>query len=228
MDNQVRTDILGLYRRNPLLRDTAEEIAHRIARSPAHVQQALDEMETAGLVAKRWVSGAALYSFTGAPESTPDAESGSDTIPDAIRAKTTPILKARLTTPSTFDGVSTGRSSVEALCRVVHMPAPAAGEFLVAVSEAITNAHRYGRRGDGRDWIRIDVVVNELEIEVVVQDRGSGFPALLVGSGPDDMQSTGGRGFMLMRSLTDRMEVKRSRTGTSVTLVKSMQPPKTE
>jgi anti-sigma regulatory factor (Ser/Thr protein kinase) len=224
LEDHVRNDLLRLFRANPLLRDTEQVLATRLGRPAAAVRAALEALEIDGLVARRWVGQTDVYSFTGAP----DDESK---LPLSIRQPEStgpiPTLVARLRVPSSMGGVHTARSAAEALFRTVGLDAGAIVELSIAASEALTNAYRYGRRGDGKDEIYIDVRATKETVEVWVRDRGSGFPALLVGTSRGDIRSTGGRGIMLMRSLTDSMDIKRSGGGTVVRLVKRLAPANT-
>ncbi len=228
MPDLVRADLLKLFRANPLLRDTDEELATRLGRALPNVQKALSELEAAGLVSKRWVGCVATYFFTGAPEV--EAPTETSTVPEAAAAKETaevaPLLTAYLRIPSSLEGVQKARSGLEGLCRAAGMAPQSVLEFAITLSEALTNAHRYGRRGDGRDIIRIFYRLFEERVEVTVKDRGSGFPFILVGSTQGDLKSTGGRGLMLMRSLADDLDIQRTPTGTVVRLVKYLQPEK--
>jgi serine/threonine-protein kinase RsbW len=223
-DDPVRTDILRLFRANPMLRDTSTGIASRVGRAEENVRAALAEMEAGGLAASRWVGGVLLYFFTGAPGDgavpTPAAK------PDSPGEMVAPSrLVARLRVPSTVEGIHIAREALSGMARSAGMEPGSLMEFNVALSEALTNAYRYGRRGDAQDRITVDVKANDAAVEVRVRDRGSGFPSMLVGAAKNDMKSTGGRGILLMRNLTDQMDIKRHTGGTVVTLVKSLRAP---
>lgn len=226
MSDLVRADLLKLFRANPLLRDTDLELATRLGRALPDVQKALAELEAEGVVSKRWVGNVATYCFTGAPDTAAANVTaiGEESGAAPEQAKSLPLLTAYLRIPSSLEGVQKARSGLEGLCRAAGMAPQSIMEFAITLSEALTNAHRYGRRGDGRDSIRILFKLLEARVEVTVKDRGSGFPFILVGSTQGDIKSTGGRGLMLMRSLADDLHIDRTPTGTVVRLVKYLEP----
>jgi anti-sigma regulatory factor (Ser/Thr protein kinase) len=98
------------------------------------------------------------------------------------------------------------------------LPEQQAGDFLVAVSEAMANALRHGAgNGTLRLW-RNGLVVCE------VSDDGTGFP-----DGPPDRplhrpgpRQPGGRGLWLAQQYSDELRVDSGPWGTNVRLSKSL------
>ena len=229
MEDVVRTDILKLFQANPMLRDSADVLATRVGRRLADVEKALEALEAEGIVARRWTGQTAHYYFTGSCFSPNLARASGDTsakVPPQLGQPSLPnddiTLSARIRVPSTTDGIRAGRVTVEGMLRAAGMPAARIAEMIIAVSEALTNAYRYGRRGDQRDFIRIDVRGTAKHVQVRVADRGSGFPFLLVGTSHGDNKSTGGRGLMLIKSFTDSLKICRTPGGTIVEITKNL------
>ncbi len=90
-------------------------------------------------------------------------------------------------------------------------------EILLALSEAVANAHRHGRRGY-RGRIRLGCGADEGVLRFVVKDDGHGFdysPGMK--EMPDPLQP-GGRGLSLMNQLMDHLDVRTGPQGTMVVL----------
>lgn len=82
-------------------------------------------------------------------------------------------------------------------------------EVKLAVSEAVTNAVVHGYQSDGRHSVRLEVTLEQNELEVVVTDSGRGIENVTlamqpaVSSDPDRM----GLGFCFMETHMDTLQV---------------------
>jgi sigma-B regulation protein RsbU (phosphoserine phosphatase) len=88
----------------------------------------------------------------------------------------------------------------------------------VAVSEALSNAIRYGNQGDRSKRVRVRATVDAWAIKVQVTDEGPGFDPRTVPDPTSDaaIAEAGGRGLFLLKRLAD--EVAFNEWGNSVTL----------
>jgi serine/threonine-protein kinase RsbW len=88
-------------------------------------------------------------------------------------------------------------------------------DLQVALSEACANVIRHARTSQ----FTLRFTLEERAVTVEVKDRGPGFdPAIL-----DRAYAAGGasgRGFLLMRALTDQVDVETTPAGTTVRLIK--------
>jgi serine/threonine-protein kinase RsbW len=94
-------------------------------------------------------------------------------------------------------------------------------DLAVALSEACSNAHRYAYAGrtDGRVDLRLELFADHVVLQV--RDYGTGFD-LGRYEAPDLLRPTeGGYGIHLMRGLTDRVEYRQEKAGTSVRMAKT-------
>ncbi|MDQ3645899.1 MAG: SpoIIE family protein phosphatase [Actinomycetota bacterium] len=95
-------------------------------------------------------------------------------------------------------------------------------EILIAVGEASANACRHGKHAGARDEIRVSCAAVGPSVMVTVVDEGPGFADDSSRAAPRDRFAPGGRGLFLMNELMDALDIETSRTGTSVTLIRSL------
>lgn len=89
-----------------------------------------------------------------------------------------------------------------------------ADNLALAVSEVVTNAHRYGRSPvELRLWCGSDRVV------AMVRDSGTGFVDSTIGLAPVDSHRSGGRGLWIASQVCDHVGITRSPDGFTVRLV---------
>ena len=90
----------------------------------------------------------------------------------------------------------------------------------LALAEAMANAIKHGNGADPRKQVRVQSKVSHALLRVQVTDEGLGFdPAALPDpTAPENLESTTGRGIMVMRNYMDRVEF--SETGNVVILEK--------
>lgn len=78
----------------------------------------------------------------------------------------------------------------------------------LALEEAIVNAIKHGNRMDPEKFVRINWIVDEAHVRVVIEDQGTGFDVTDLPDPTDDdnLDKPGGRGIMLMRSFMSVVE----------------------
>ena len=78
----------------------------------------------------------------------------------------------------------------------------------LCLEEALTNAVRHGNHEDISKSVTVKYRFSDIELEIIVEDQGSGFDPGLV---PDprcdqNISKPGGRGLLLMKSYMDKVE----------------------
>lgn len=78
----------------------------------------------------------------------------------------------------------------------------------LAVEEALANAIRHGNRCDSSKKVQIEYSANAREVRVRITDEGPGFDPELVPDPtiPENLDSPGGRGLLLMREFMSGLE----------------------
>ena len=91
--------------------------------------------------------------------------------------------------------------------------------FRVGLTEALSNAMRYGNCDDPSKHVVVEVTLLEGRVQATVKDQGPGFDPASVPdpTTPENLTKTCGRGLFLMRELLD--EVSFNDRGNEVTLV---------
>jgi len=97
--------------------------------------------------------------------------------------------------------------------------------FRVGLTEALSNAMRYGNGHDPSKRVRVEVRMSHGRLEARVIDQGTGFDPASVPdpTEPANLMKSSGRGLFLMRKLLD--EVWFNDRGNEVTLVLRLDPP---
>lgn len=115
--------------------------------------------------------------------------------------------------------VSEIRAFVGSFLSDMRAPVDVSQEVLLAVGEAAANAHRHGRKPEGRSEIRVRCLLEGPRVEIAIADDGPGFD---VGAaelnGLPDRFASGGRGLFLIRQLMDDVDIASSVEGTTVTM----------
>ncbi len=78
----------------------------------------------------------------------------------------------------------------------------------LALEEALVNAIKHGNKMDATKSVKIDCHITDKQIQIEIEDEGTGFvpedvpdPTL-----DENLEKPSGRGIMLMRSFMDRIE----------------------
>ena len=97
-------------------------------------------------------------------------------------------------------------------------------DLALVLSEACSNAHRYGYGGrkDGRIDVRLEVWRSR--IEIAVRDYGVGFDPDAYRSPDLSQPNESGYGIHLMKQLTDHLEHRAVECGTLVVMVRNRRP----
>ena len=92
----------------------------------------------------------------------------------------------------------------------------------MAVMEAVVNAILHGNHQDPAKQVDLEFDVSEGVITVTVRDQGEGFnPAALPDPrAPENLLKSSGRGILMIRACMDEVEIRPSKDGTEVRMVK--------
>ncbi|MDA0295774.1 MAG: ATP-binding protein [Planctomycetota bacterium] len=79
----------------------------------------------------------------------------------------------------------------------------------LAMEEAIANGFRHGNDGDPRKTVKITHVINTTDLQVSIEDEGTGFDPEAVPDPTEDanLEIPSGRGLMLMRAYMTEVNV---------------------
>ena len=96
----------------------------------------------------------------------------------------------------------------------------------LTVSESTINAIEHGNGGDPSKSVFLSISSNGENIEVIVEDQGTGFELAEIPD-PTDVENLlkpGGRGILIIRSFMDKVEVtERKGGGSRLRMVKNLQ-----
>lgn len=117
-----------------------------------------------------------------------------------------------MTWPAEPASVPAARHAVLEFLHAANLPAPSLGDVALAVSEALSNAVLHAYAGCASGEVRVTIGFCADQIEVSVEDDGSGFK-------PRSDAAGLGLGLPLLATLTERFEVDRGpRRGTRLRL----------
>ncbi len=112
----------------------------------------------------------------------------------------------QLTIPARAEYITLGRLALTGLARVRQLTEDELGDLKLAITEACTNSVRHAYGGDdGRVEIVYELHPDRLVVEVV--DDGEGFVPGTAGATEADELSEGGLGIVIIRALTDELEI---------------------
>lgn len=139
-----------------------------------------------------------------------------DVAPGALRVSREIAVKV----PTDLSVVEEVVDLVASHCLAGGLPPKAARFNLrVALTEALSNAIKYGNRLDPSKAVEVMVELLDSSFRVVVQDEGTGFDPTTVPdpTTPDRLERVDGRGLFLIRNLVD--EVSFNDRGNSICMV---------
>lgn len=92
--------------------------------------------------------------------------------------------------------------------------------ILIAVSEAVNNAMTHGNKMDPTKSVLFELFANQHELEIIVQDQGTGFDPSSISDCTiaENLFKESGRGIYIMKSLSDNFEIITSDNGTTFIL----------
>lgn len=118
--------------------------------------------------------------------------------------------------PANLESLAFVRSATACILQRGGWPSADAGRILLACGEAVNNAIEHGSPAGGH--VRVELVVTMRCARVRVVDDGVGAPPPVCPQAPPPVTSARGRGLLIMRTLADDLAIRRSGTGTAVSL----------
>ncbi len=90
--------------------------------------------------------------------------------------------------------------------------------IIVATTEAVINAIQHGNKFDQSKKVKLRVSASSENIQVIVQDEGTGFDPSTIEDprSPENLLKERGRGIFLIRQLSDSVNITTSTKGTIV------------
>lgn len=115
----------------------------------------------------------------------------------------------RFEVPATAERLAQIRHRLLAWIAPLGVPDPVVADIVLAVNEACTNSVEHAYRNADAGTIEIEASLVAGDIVVCIGDQGSWRP-------PSDEPTTRGRGLPIMEATSDRVELMRSASGTTV------------
>jgi anti-sigma regulatory factor (Ser/Thr protein kinase) len=137
------------------------------------------------------------------------------TVRGCLEQEDTDVFVSTMRLPARSAQLSAARRYAEEAAAAFGLDGRGCFEFAVAANEAVTNALRHGA-ADADGQIHLGVLESADGLTFVVSDYGR-FTAPVADPGPT---SEGGRGFTLMTTLVDTVEVHSAPEGTTIRLTK--------
>ena len=125
-----------------------------------------------------------------------------------------------LTIPAKADYIVLSRLALSGLARVRALEPALVADLKLALTEACSNVvrHAYNEQRSGDVEVRYELDDEKLSVEVV--DEGIGFdPEADVVAGGSELKE-GGLGISIIRAIVDELDIKSTRSGTSLRFTK--------
>jgi serine/threonine-protein kinase RsbW len=100
-------------------------------------------------------------------------------------------------------------------------------QIAMAVREVVVNAVLHGNAYDPGKKVSLDFETTSNDLVITIRDQGKGLDLDKIPDplSPDNLLKTSGRGIFLIRSFMDEVEIRPSKTGTEIKLVKHVHGP---
>ena len=131
----------------------------------------------------------------------------------------------RLSFPAKSDYLLLARLALSGLARDLPVGDEVLADLKLAVTEACGNAVRHAY-ADGAGDVLVSYVVSDGELEMIVEDQGSGFEASEVVEHQPPAPMEGGMGMSIIRAVVDELDVQPGADGrgTVVRMTKRLTP----
>lgn len=128
----------------------------------------------------------------------------------------------RLTIPSSMQMVRRAEEMTEEVIKWVGLSGEDEECVCMAVMEAVVNAILHGNHQDPAKRVDLEFDVQEGVIVITVRDQGIGFDPNAVPDprAPENLLKSSGRGILMIRACMDEVEIRPSKEGTEVRMVK--------
>lgn len=126
----------------------------------------------------------------------------------------------RYTLSSTFEESEKVPDIVEKIAKECSLNDDETGNFMLLLSEAVTNAIEHGNENDPKKKVIIHIEINSTEISASIQDEGIGFNPQTTKDPLDEknLMETRGRGLFLLKEIADTLTFSENGTKLSFSL----------
>lgn len=113
---------------------------------------------------------------------------------------------------------------VEGLLRGFGVSESIVADIAISVSELVNNAINHGNKGQDGKQVSVRTVHKEGEVCITVTDKGNGFDPSTIASpiADENLLKDVGRGLFIVKSLMDKLDIKPTSEGTTVSITKSV------
>jgi serine/threonine-protein kinase RsbW len=117
------------------------------------------------------------------------------------------LMKKDLQIPSDIGNLRLVEKAIDELSLELNLSDEIYGNVMVATMEATNNAIIHGNNSDPRKNVKIQILLEEKELNVHVEDQGLGFDYENVPdpTSPENLEKINGRGIFLMEHLSDEI-----------------------
>ncbi len=132
-------------------------------------------------------------------------------------------LKINLKIPGRFEFLSLPRNIAKEVCSILSnnkIDEKILWSVELTVSEAVTNAMKYGCRENGAKTVEVEFDIWEDRLEILIIDSGEGFDWEKIGEPDFSMPKESGYGLYIIRELMDEIEYTRGKNRNILKLVK--------
>ncbi len=137
----------------------------------------------------------------------------------AVAIMSEPVSKKDITINSSVENLTFVEKEIESIFDDFNFSEEHFGNVLIAVTEAVNNAVRYGNKEDVTKVINLNFTSLKDRLVVTIKDQGDGFDyeSLPDPTDPNNLEKLEGRGIFLMKHLSDSISF--SEKGSKVELV---------
>ncbi len=116
-------------------------------------------------------------------------------------------MRKDLNIPSEIGNLSLVEKAIDELSLELDLSDEVYGNVLVATMEATNNAIIHGNNSDPQKHVKIEIMCEKKELQVHIEDQGSGFDYSTVPdpTAPENLEKINGRGIFLMERLSDEI-----------------------
>jgi serine/threonine-protein kinase RsbW len=117
------------------------------------------------------------------------------------------IMKKDLQIPSDIGNLRLVEKAIDELSLELDLSDEVYGNVMVATMEATNNAIIHGNNSDPSKKVKIEIQMEEKELQVHIEDQGLGFDFKNVPdpTSPENLEKINGRGIFLMEHLSDEI-----------------------
>ena len=116
-------------------------------------------------------------------------------------------MRKDLSIPADLGNLRLVEKAIDELSMELDLSDEVYGNVLVATMEATNNAIIHGNNSDPEKMVKIEMLMDQRELQVHIEDQGQGFDYSTVPdpTAPENLEKINGRGIFLMERLSDEI-----------------------